>query len=124
MNMAIKRGFFLMIGLISLFLGLLGIILPLLPTVPFILLSTYCFARSNDRLHAWLMSHPWFEKAINDWHTKGAMKAKLKRKAALMTCLSFFVSMLLVPHLWLKLMLVTLLSALLVFLWQIPECED
>lgn len=119
-----KRAMFLIVGLVSLLLGLLGIVLPLLPTVPFILLSTYCFARSNDALHAWLMHHPWFAKAISDWQTKGAMKPKLKRRAALMSCVSFFISILLVPYLWLKIGLVFLLSILLIFLWQIPECAD
>lgn len=119
--MALKRGFFLLIGLSSLLLGLLGIVLPLLPTVPFILLSAYCFARSNDRLHAWLMAHPWFSKALLDWQTHRSMESRLKRRAALMTCISFLISILVVSQLWLKIMLACMLIGLLIFLWQIPD---
>ncbi|MBB1271033.1 YbaN family protein [Shewanella sp. SR44-3] len=119
--MALKRGFFLLIGLTSLLLGLLGIVLPLLPTVPFILLSAYCFARSNSRLHAWLMSHPWFSKALLDWQTHRTMEPRLKRRAALMTSISFLISIIVVGHFWLKIMLACMLTGLLIFLWQIPE---
>jgi uncharacterized membrane protein YbaN (DUF454 family) len=48
----------LVIGWLSLVLGVIGIFLPLLPTTPFILLAAACFLRSSDRLYRWLVSHP------------------------------------------------------------------
>ncbi|AVV81902.1 membrane protein [Shewanella putrefaciens] len=68
--MVLKRGFFLLLGLTALALGLLGIVLPLLPTVPFILLAAFCFARSSERLHMWLMAHPWFADALTNGSNK------------------------------------------------------
>ncbi|QYJ80945.1 YbaN family protein [Shewanella aegiceratis] len=122
--MVIKRGFYLLLGLSSLFLGLLGIALPLLPTVPFILLAAFCFARSSSRLHDWLMTHPWFADALQNWHSERAIRRGLKRKAYIATCLSFSVSIILVPLLWVKLTLLAMLTGLLLYLRQIPELDD
>ncbi|MCL1115241.1 MULTISPECIES: YbaN family protein [Shewanella] len=121
--MALKRGFFLIIGLCSLILGLIGIALPLLPTVPFILLSAFCFARSNDRLHNWLVTHPWFSEGIHQWQSKRALSKTLKRRAMLMSCLSFTISIVIVPLVWVKIMLFTMMLILVFFLWRIPELE-
>jgi uncharacterized membrane protein YbaN (DUF454 family) len=48
-------------------LGIIGVFLPIMPTVPFMLLSVYCFARSSPRLHNYLRKHPWFGPGIRDW---------------------------------------------------------
>lgn len=122
--MAVKRGFFLIIGLCSLILGLVGIALPILPTVPFILLAAFCFARSNERLHQWLVNHPWFSEGIHQWQSKRALSHSLKRKAMLMSSLSFTISILIVPIMWVKLMLLCMMIILLFFLWRIPELEE
>ncbi|MCC4832046.1 YbaN family protein [Shewanella sp. 1_MG-2023] len=121
--MSLKRGFFVIVGLTSVTLGTIGIVVPLLPTVPFILLAAYCFARSSDRLHHWLMTHPWFSQGLNDWQNKRSINKKLKRKAMIMTTLSFVVSIAIVPLLWVQIMLVCMLCVLLLFMWQIPELD-
>ncbi|WP_076542297.1 YbaN family protein [Shewanella sp. UCD-KL21] len=121
--MALKRGLFLITGLTCLTLGTIGIVVPLLPTVPFILLAAYCFARSSTRMHHWLMTHPWFAEALNDWQDKRAINKRLKKKAMIMTTLSFVVSILIVPLVWVKVMLACMLCCLLVYLWQIPELD-
>lgn len=122
--MAFKRGFHLICGLCSLALGLLGIPLPILPTVPFILLAAFCFARSSDRLHNWLMTHPWFSEGLNDWaHNRGIRKG-LKKKAYIVSGLSFAVSIALVPLIWVKVMLLCFALGLGFFLKQIPELDD
>ncbi|QFU22275.1 YbaN family protein [Shewanella eurypsychrophilus] len=122
--MALKRGFYLVCGLCSLALGLLGIPLPILPTVPFILLAAFCFARSSDRLHHWLMTHPWFSEALNDWDKNRGIRKGLKKKAYVVSGLSFGVSIAVVPLLWVKVMLVCCAIGLGFYLWRIPELED
>ncbi|ABL99515.1 YbaN family protein [Shewanella amazonensis] len=120
----IKRSVLLVIGLISLVMGVAGVFLPLLPTVPFVLLAAFCFARSSERLHRWLMTHPWFADALNNWDQKKAIRRGLKRKAMVLSSLSFAISIAVVPLLWVKLMLFSLLVALLAFLHSVPELED
>lgn len=122
--MILKRGLYLCVGLLSLILGIIGIIVPVLPTVPFILLAAFCFARSSDKLHQWLMTHPWFSEAINNWQTKRAMDKALKRRAMIMTTLSFALSITIVPIIWVKVMLFCMLCGLLLYLWQIPELTE
>jgi len=68
----------LILGLVSLGLGALGVVLPLLPTTPFVILAAFCFARSSPRLHDWLRRNPVFGKAIDDWHANRAISRKGK----------------------------------------------
>ena len=121
--MIFKRGFFLILGLSSLVAGLIGILLPLIPTVPFILLSAYCFARSSQRLHTWLHQHPWFADALQNWNEERALRRPLKRKAMWMTLLSFSISILVVPILWVKLMLICMCLVLLLYLYRLPVID-
>ncbi|HEX7944803.1 MAG TPA: YbaN family protein [Phenylobacterium sp.] len=48
------------LGVGSLVLGAIGVVLPLLPTVPFVILAAYCFGRSDPRIERWLLEHPQF----------------------------------------------------------------
>ncbi|MEL6220707.1 MAG: YbaN family protein [Pseudomonadota bacterium] len=73
-------------GWLSLGLGMVGVFLPLLPTVPFILLAAFCFARGSERMNRWLVEHPRFGPAIKDWRAHGAVSRAGKR-AALIGCL-------------------------------------
>lgn len=74
----IKKYLLIAVGSVSLFLGILGIFLPLLPTVPFLLLTAYCFARSSERLHNWLMQHKTFGSYIYQYQTYRAVTRKTK----------------------------------------------
>ncbi|MEN1928954.1 YbaN family protein [Luteimonas sp. MJ250] len=59
-------------------LGLLGVVLPGLPTVPFILLSAWAAAQGSERLHRWLLAHPRFGPMIRDWQEYGAVARRSK----------------------------------------------
>src|SRR3546814_2634265 len=76
-----KRHFYLVSGWASLGLGALGAFLPLLPTVPFVILAAFCFARSSPRLEAWLVTHPQFGHHIVAWREKRAISRKGKMAA-------------------------------------------
>lgn len=75
------RGLWLGLGGLFLGLGLLGVVLPVLPTTPFLLLAAACFARSSPRLHGWLLAHPLFGPPIRDWEEEGAISPRAKRLA-------------------------------------------
>jgi uncharacterized membrane protein YbaN (DUF454 family) len=68
----------LIIGFLALALGALGIVLPLLPTTPFILIAAAAFARSSNRLHAWLVNHDVFGSLIDNWQRYGAISRRAK----------------------------------------------
>lgn len=77
------RTLWLLIGLTSLALGIAGVVLPLLPTTPFVLLSAYCFARSSPRLHDWLLANRTFGPLIRNWEQHRAIAPRAKLLAVL-----------------------------------------
>ena len=87
-------------GWTSLVLGLIGIVVPLLPTTPFILLAAFCFQKGSDRLHRWLINHPRFGPLIADWRERGAIPPKAKRNAMIALVAVLAISWLLgvAPH--------------------------
>jgi len=74
----VKKYLLISLGFISLGLGVLGIILPLLPTTPFMLLSAFCFYKSSQRLHFWLLNHRVFGKFIRNYKENRAIESKTK----------------------------------------------
>jgi uncharacterized membrane protein YbaN (DUF454 family) len=82
------------VGLVSLALGAIGIFLPLLPTVPFLLLSAICFANASERLHGWLLSHRVFGPPIQNWNERGAISRRAKWIASISIVASFALAIL------------------------------
>jgi len=74
----IKKTCLTLIGVLSLALGIIGIVLPLLPTTPFLLLSAACFAKSSDKFYQWLITHPWFGQYIENYRSGRGIPMKVK----------------------------------------------
>lgn len=72
------RALWIGFGLLALALGVIGLFLPLVPTVPFLLLAAFCFGRSSQRLHDWLLAHRSFGPPIRDWQRRGAIARRTK----------------------------------------------
>lgn len=89
------RLFWLVVGLVSLALGVVGAILPLLPTTPFLLLAAFAFARSSPKLAAWLDAHPQFGPLIANWRDHGAIGKRAKIAAMAVILLTPIVSLIL-----------------------------
>jgi len=65
-------------GMVSLGLGIVGMVLPGLPTTVFVLIAAACFARASPRLHDWLRTHRWFGPMVQDWETHHDMTRRAK----------------------------------------------
>lgn len=73
-----KKVFFVALGCLSLALGVVGIVLPILPTVPFFLLTAFCFAKSSDRLHSWFLGTTMYKKYIGSYMERKGMTVRAK----------------------------------------------
>lgn len=87
-------------GFLSLGLGALGILLPILPTVPFVILAAFCFARSSPALEKRLVDHPSFGPHIEAWRTRRAISRQGKRSAALAFVVSTILGFVLLDLPW------------------------
>ena len=74
----LKKAFFIALGCVSLALGTIGIVLPILPTVPFYLLTAFCFANSSERLHDWFIHTTVYKKYIGSYFRRRSMTKKAK----------------------------------------------
>ncbi len=84
----------------SLGLGTAGVFLPLLPTVPFVLLAAFCFARSSPRLEHWLLRHEHFGPHIHAWRESRAISRSGKRAAWTAFAISATAGVIALPAWW------------------------
>jgi uncharacterized membrane protein YbaN (DUF454 family) len=81
----LRRAFFVVVGSIFLCLGAIGIVVPILPTTPFLLLSAACYYRGSERLHRWMLNNRWFGSYIKNY--KEGKGIQLRVKAYIITFL-------------------------------------
>ncbi|MBA3755366.1 MAG: YbaN family protein [Nitrosomonas sp.] len=117
------RAMYLGAGFLALFLGALGVVLPILPTTPFVLLAAACFARGSERFHQKLLANRIAGPIIREWRIYHSIPHRAKRWAYFLMALSFGSSILIVPEVWQKIMLVGIGSTLAFYIWRIPVRE-
>ena len=119
--MFVIKTIYLLAGIISLLLGLIGAFLPILPTVPFILLAAFCFARAYPPLYHWLRDRSIFAESLQDWERERAISRSSKRKALTMIVLSFALALYFASSMWLKLLLMMIGISVATFIATRPE---
>lgn len=111
----------LILGLIAVGLAMIGAVLPLVPTVPFLLLATFFFARSSERLHNWLLTHSTFGPPIIDWQESGAISRRVKWISSASIAAAFGLSLAMGVRPTLLVIQAITLCAVTVFIWTRPE---
>lgn len=76
--MNLKKVFFVVLGCLSLGLGALGAVLPLLPAFPFLMLAAFCFAKSSEKLHGWFVSTKLYKKNLESFVQVKGMTVRTK----------------------------------------------
>lgn len=97
----IARTFWLGVGLLLVGIAFIGVFVPLLPTVDFLLLALPCFARSSPRLEAWLLNHPRHGPSLRAWQREGAVPHHAKIAACVGMALGYLLFWLHVRPGWL-----------------------
>jgi len=85
-------------GSISLFFGIIGIFLPILPTTPFLLLTAACFMRSSERMYNWLLNNRWFGEYIKNYQAGRGIPLKTKIIAILTLWITILISIIFVAR--------------------------
>jgi uncharacterized membrane protein YbaN (DUF454 family) len=94
------RTLYLVGGFAALALGALGVVLPLLPTVPFMILAAFCFARSSPRFEAMLLDNSTFGPHIMRWRSNGAISRRGKQAASVAFVVSAAIGLAHAPMPW------------------------
>lgn len=103
-------------------LGVIGIVLPILPTTPFLIVALALFAKSSPRFHRMLINNAWFGASLKQWEDQKTVLRRTKLKALALVVISFSVSIaVLYGRYKLQVLLVVLALVLMVFIWRIKE---
>lgn len=109
-------------GWLCILLGTAGIFLPILPTTPFAILAAWCFSRSSERWHQWLLNHKIFGPTIREWERDGVINIRAKILATTMIVLLFSYTLVFVN---VSLVVKTIVSCIgigvLLFIWTRPS---
>ncbi len=116
-----KRKAYACLAAFFLMLGVIGIFLPVMPTVPFMLAAAWAASKGSPKIHAWLHNHPQFGPAITAWNTHGAVPRKAKWLACLMMSLSWFFMLFVGTPKWILGVLAVIFIAVIAFIFSRPD---
>lgn len=102
--------FYITLGILSLVLGSIGIILPILPTTPFLLLAAFCFAKSSKRLHVWLTGTKLYKKHLHSFVQNRSMTLKTKFGILIPASLMLIFAMILVDNTMMRFVILILIA--------------
>lgn len=102
----IKKIIFVIVGFISLLLGIIGTVLPILPTVPFLLLTSYCFARGSNKFEVWFKSSKIYKKYLEEFIFNKSMTLKQKIYISTFADIMIAFPLVILNNLYIKLFLI------------------
>jgi len=115
-----KRILYLILGWFSLITGIIGIFLPLLPTTPLVLLAAWCFSRSSERFHTWLIEHKFFVPIVRDWQSSDGIPRKARNRAIIFMWAGMAISIFIVSRFWATIGLITIGICVSTYLLRMP----
>ena len=105
----IKKIIFVIVGFISLLLGIIGTVLPILPTVPFLLLTSYCFARGSNKFEVWFKSSKIYKKYLENFILNKSMTLKQKIYISTFADIMIAFPLIILNNLYIKLFLIIII---------------
>jgi len=112
---------YLALGWLCVLLGLIGALLPLMPTTVFLLIAAWAFSRSSERWHRWLREHARFGETIRAWEEHHAMPRRAKRVAFIALAASYaFTAFMYGPFSWAAIIGGACIAAVAIYIAHIP----
>ncbi len=122
MRKTLQKHVFILLGWAFILLGAIGIVLPILPTTPFLILALALFAKSSPRFHQALLDSKWFGSILKQWDQNKTVSRRIKFRASLLIVLSFSISiMILQDRPFLQLLLILIALVCLFYIWRLNE---
>jgi len=119
-----KKALLALLGWFFIILGGIGIVLPILPTTPFLIVALALFAKSSPAFHNMLISNVWFGASLKQWEEQQTVSHKTKLKALALVVVSFSLSIIIVHERHaLQTLLVAIAVILLIYIWRIKEAQ-
>lgn len=115
------RWVYLAFALFFLACAVVGLFLPVMPTVPFLLLAAWAATRSSPRLLAWLEEHPRFGAQLKDWRNGGVVRRRSKWLATVVMTGSAVLMPFVAGRNWVVATAIALMAVVLAWLWRRPE---
>jgi uncharacterized membrane protein YbaN (DUF454 family) len=122
MNSGIKQKLMIALGWFFVILGIIGALLPVMPTTVFLIIALGLFSKSSPRFHKMLLNNKYFGQDLQRWEQSKTMSRSSKKKATLIILISFGLSIaVLHGRIGLQLMLIAIATILLFIIWHIKE---
>lgn len=122
MRKILQNHLLVIFGWLFMVLGAIGVILPILPTTPFLIIALAFFSKSSPRFHQMLLNNVWFGPILKQWEDKKTLSRHIKYKASFLIIITFSISAAIIGNkVQLQLLLLGMLIVLLLFIWRIKE---
>lgn len=121
----IVRSLLIVAGTISLALGAIGVVVPLLPTTPFLLLAAACYLRGSDRMYSWLVNNKWFGSYIKNYQEGKGIPLKTKIIAVSFLWITIIISeFFFMKILWVQVILLVIAAGVSVHIIRLPTFKS
>ncbi|TGK07382.1 DUF454 domain-containing protein [Leptospira semungkisensis] len=117
---SIVRYVLIIIGTISLVLGIIGVFTPVLPTTPFLLLTAACYARASQKFYNWLMNNKYFGNFIRDWRIHKAIPLRAKIIAVSSIVITMTISAIFAPIIYVRIGMAVIGICVIAYILQFP----
>lgn len=100
---------YLMIGICAMVFGAIGVVLPILPTTPFLLLAAFCFAKSSDRFHNWFTHTSLYKNHLDGFVRNREMTIKTKASLLIFASTMLIIAIIMMDNIWLRFFIILLM---------------
>lgn len=120
----IKRILWVAGGTLSFLIGLIGVVIPILPTTPLIILAGFCYGKSSPRLHHWLITNKYFGKYIQDYQKGHGVPIRVKLFAVAFVWIGIVSSLFVIPLSFVKALMITIGIGVTIFIMTSPLLKE